>query len=126
MNDDLWMKQIEQQRKERVELEAKGVPALRRLYKVAQGDSGQCRHIAAFLAGCYNGQRFPFDLTDLRCIDRELWDDCMAVLAMDRQPMQEVHRYFEDGSRKWESMIKDWSLAEKQLERARRLVENAD
>ena len=77
-----------------------GVPALQRLYKVAQGSSGQCRYLARFLASCYNGYRCPFDLTDLRAIDHELWLDCMAVLAMDAHPAQEVHRYFEDGGKK--------------------------
>lgn len=97
-------------RQERAELEDTGIAALRRLYKVAQGDSGQCRHVAAFLAGCYNGDRFPFDLTRLRALDRILWDDCMAVLAMDRQPAREVHKYFDDGGRKWEAMIERWQL----------------
>lgn len=98
------------QRKRGSDIEADGVAALYRLYEVAQGDSGQCRHVAAFLAGCYNGPRFPFDLTRLRALDTGLWQDCMAVLAMDRQPFQEVHQYFEDGRDKWETMIKRWAL----------------
>ena len=73
-------------------LETRGVAALRRLYLVACRDSGQCRYIARFLLGLYNGMRFPFDLTDLRAIDAELFDDCMAVLNMDaRLTRQEVH-----------------------------------
>lgn len=98
------------QRKTGSDIEADGVAALYRLYEVAQGDSGQCRHVAAFLASCYNGPRFPFDLTRLRALDTGLWQDCMAVLAMDRQPLQEVHQYFEDGRDKWEAMIKRWTL----------------
>lgn len=83
-----------------------GIPALTRLFEVARRDYGQSRHIAAFLLGLYNGRRFPFDLTDLRCIDKDLFDDCMRVLAMDRTPQMEVHCYFEDGGQKFEDLAK--------------------
>lgn len=88
-----------------------GKAALYRLYDVAQGDTGQCRVIARFLAGLYNGTRFPFDLTDLRTVDGTLFEDCMATLRMDaRHCVQEVHNYFDNGSRRWENMIRDWKL----------------
>ena len=118
--------QAEAEQKARADTQAAGVAALRRLYAVAQRDSGQCRYIARFLAGCYNGYRFPFDLTDFRCLDRELFNDCMAVLAMDRQPAQEVHRYFDNGGQKWEDMIASWNLQGEQAERARAVVQYAD
>jgi hypothetical protein len=95
---------------ERPAIELEGKAALERLFKVAQGDSGQCRHIAKFLLGLYNGGRFPFDLTDLRCIDTELFDDCVALLKMDAQPRQEVHRYFENGGKRFEQLAKDWNV----------------
>jgi hypothetical protein len=94
------------------DVHTEGVAALQRLYQVAQGDSGQCRHIARFLVGLYNGQRFPFDLTDLRCIDTKLFNDCLAVLRMDARPKREVHTFFEDGGRKWEAMIERRSMVE--------------
>lgn len=84
----------------------KGWPALDRLFAVAHRDSGQPRYIAAFLLGLYNGRRFPFDLTDLRCIDHELFDDCMLVLRMDRWPMKEVHCYFDNGGKRFEDLAK--------------------
>ncbi len=118
--------QAEKAAQEKQDTQTRGVAALRRLYAVAQRDSGQCRYIARFLAGCYNGYRFPFDLTDFRCLDRELFDDCMAVLAMDRQPAQEVHRYFVDGGQKWEDMIRAWGLTDEQAERAREVVAYKD
>ncbi|EWS65605.1 hypothetical protein Y695_01131 [Hydrogenophaga sp. T4] len=38
----------------------------------------------------------------------------MALLRMDaRHCVQEVHEYFEDGGRKWEQMISDWSMDKK-------------
>jgi hypothetical protein len=87
-----------------------GVASLKRLYEVAQGHSGQCRYIAEFLAGVYNGSRFPFDLTNLRCLDPELVEHCLAVLRMDARCEGEVHTYFEDGGRLWAEMIERWGI----------------
>lgn len=96
----------------RADVRVEGEAALRRLYEVAQGDSGQCRYIASFLAGLYNGQRFPFDLTDFRCLDTALFNDCLAVLRMDVRPQQEVHTYFSNGGSKWQAMIERRSMVE--------------
>lgn len=95
---------------ERPAIEAKGREALGRLMKVALRDTGQSRKVAAFLLGCYNGRRFPFDLTDFRCLDFSLFEDCMAVLRMDRQPSQEVHCYFKDGGVLFERLVTDHGL----------------
>lgn len=96
-----------------------GIASLRELVRIAQGSSGQCRYIARFLAGLYNGPRFPFDLTDLRPIDDELFEHAMAVLRMDHAPEQEVHQYFVDGGALWEErIIKEWSLDRQAAEHA--------
>lgn len=87
-----------------------GIRALKRLLKVAQGHSGQCRVIAGFLLGLYNGSRFKCDLTDFRLLDAALFDDCLTVLRMDYQPQQEVHCYFEDGGKIWEQLAADWAI----------------
>lgn len=92
-------------------LETRGLAALQRLYKKASGNTNQCRYIASFLLGLYNGVRFPFDMTDLRAIEGELFEDCMTVLRMDaRITRQEVHLYFTEGSEKFEALAKDWNL----------------
>lgn len=92
-------------------IETRGATALQRLLKVAMGDSGQCRYIARFLLGLYNGTRFPFDLTDLRAIDNDLFEDCMTVLRMDaRITRQEVHNYFDNGQAIFEALAKDWNV----------------
>lgn len=98
--------------RERVEFQAAGVEALQRLLEIAQGNSGQCRHVAAFLLSLYNSTRFKMDLTDFRCLDREIFDDCIAVLRMDYQPQQEVHCYFKDGGRIWEQLAKEWNITD--------------
>lgn len=105
-------KQQADQTAQRPAILKEGVAALTRLFEVAQGDSGQCRYVAKFLLGCYNGRRFPFDLTDFRCLDTALFDDCMAVLKMDVQPEKEVHEYFSDGGRKFEQLVADWALVD--------------
>ena len=106
-----YMRQIQRYRQEAEQLRADGVPALQRLVKVANGDTGQAGTIARFLLGLYNDRRFPFPMTNLRSIDTELFDDCMAVLAMDARACQkEVHCYFKDGGRIWEAMAKDWGV----------------
>lgn len=102
----------ERREKELPKIREEGVAALTRLLKIAQGHSGQCRHVAAFLLSLYNGRRFKMDLTDFRCVDREIFDDCMAVLKMDNQPAQEVHTYFKNGGRIWEQLATDWDITD--------------
>ena len=97
---------------ERPKVEAEGREALGRLFKVAQSDTGQARRVAAFLLGCYNGERFPFDLTDFRGLDYELFADCLLVLRMDYQPRQEVHCYFDQGGLRFEQLAKDHGLTD--------------
>lgn len=68
--------------------------AARRLYehvKEHPGTSGS-NACAKVLLGLYNGQRFPFDLTDLRTLDSGLFEAAMTVIRMDaRQTWCEVH-----------------------------------
>lgn len=87
-----------------------GITALRRLLPIAQGDTGQCRVVAEFLLGLYNGSRFPFDMTGFRLLDSAIFNDCMKVLRMDSRPSREVHEYFENGGRIWESLAADWNI----------------
>lgn len=77
----------------RAQREAAGIPALERLVEIAHADHGQACRVRRFLLGLYNGETFPFDLTDLRCLDEHVQEDCMAVLYMDIDgPSAEVHR----------------------------------
>ncbi|MCZ8411025.1 ParB/RepB/Spo0J family partition protein [Achromobacter dolens] len=87
-----------------------GEAALKRLLPIAQRDTGQSQVIARFLLNLYNGNRFPFDNTDLRRLDNELVEDCIAVLRMDACKQQEVHLHFEHGSKIWETLAKDWGF----------------
>lgn len=99
-------------------IESKGAAALQRLFEVARRDTGQCRHIARFLLGLYNGSRFPFDMTDLRAIDADLFEDCMLVLRMDAQVTeQEVHQYV-GGKGGFEQLAVRWGVEDAEKLRA--------
>ncbi len=86
------------------------LPALQRLWEIANGHSGQCRVVAAFLLGLYNGQRFRFDLTDLRTLDTAIAQDCLQVLAMDITPAAEVHELLGQPSHVFEELATDWTI----------------
>lgn len=59
-----------------------GIAALKRLLEVAQSDTGQSGVVALFLLGLYNGRDFKFDMTELRRLDPNLLEDCLALLRM--------------------------------------------
>lgn len=100
----------ERERAERPAILAEGEAALKRLLPIAQRDTGQSGVVARFLLNLYNGNRFPFDNTDLRRLDASIVLDCLAVLRMDSRPQQEVHLYFPGGSKVWEQLAKDWGF----------------
>lgn len=67
--------------------------ALNDLYTTAKrlwdtGGGGACARV---LLGCYNGDRFPFDLTDLRRLDGTNLNNVLTVLRMDARCRAEVH-----------------------------------
>ena len=87
--------------------------ALKRLWQIANGGSGQCRYVASFLLGLYSGQRFPFDLTNLRALDTEIVQDCLTVLVMDAsRSAAEVHSLLGVPSERFEQLAEDWGIKE--------------
>jgi hypothetical protein len=76
---------------------AAGVPALERLINVASHDTGQSHVCGRFLLGLYNGPEYPFVLTEMRRLDNELIEDCLTVLRMDADSVNEVHQLIPDG-----------------------------
>ncbi|WP_432263274.1 DUF7673 family protein [Cupriavidus sp. TMH.W2] len=107
---DEWQREMREAKATQDAAHEAGIPALRRLFKIANGNSGQCRKVAAFLLGLYNGQRFPFDMTDFRAVDQAIFEDMLLVLRMDSHLKQEVHNYFENGGRAFETLANDWNL----------------
>ena len=94
--------------------ESSQVISLKKLYAVAQNDTGQARIIARFLACLYNGYDFQFDLTDFRALDHDLFVHCLHVLIMDQRCVKEVHKYFDQGGKRWENMIEYHGLRRKE------------
>ncbi|MCY1426092.1 hypothetical protein D9M71_419030 [compost metagenome] len=88
-----------------------GIPALDRLVAVAQRDTGQSEVCGRFLLGVYNGPFYRFDLTELRRLDNELLEDCLAVLRMDANPVKEVHRLIDDGDSVFRQLRMFWATS---------------
>lgn len=89
----------------------KGKQALARLFDFAQKqDCGGSAVVAHFLASMYNGNRFKVDLTDLRLLSSQYFQDMLDVLYLDHAPAQEVHQYFANGGQRFEAMFKRYGL----------------
>jgi hypothetical protein len=69
--------------------------------------TGQARRLVRFLAGVYNGNDFPFDLTDLRALDADLASACIDYLNYDRLAKAEVHTHLPGGGRQMQSLFHD-------------------
>ncbi|CAB5595909.1 Uncharacterised protein [Pseudomonas putida] len=93
---------------ERPAIRDAGIQALARLVPVALRETGQSRPVGRFLLGLYNGQDFPFNLTDLRSLDSGLFDDCIAVLRLDNVPELEVHEYLPKGRMIFNQLREYW------------------
>lgn len=68
--------------------------ALQLLYETAKDmwDTGGGARCAKLLLGLYNGDRFRFDLTDLRALDNERYQAARLVMDFDaRRTYTEVH-----------------------------------
>lgn len=85
-----------------------GQEALSALLPIAQSDTGQSGVVAKFLLCIYNGSRFPFDLRELRRLDRVIFNQCLAVLSLDFQPECKVYEYIPDGNRIFETLAASW------------------
>ena len=93
-------------------VEEKGFEALHRLYLFAADTvHGHGEIVARVLLGLYNGERFPFDLTELRRLEPDVFTDVMTLLVMDaRVTRKEIHQYFDNGSKKFERLVQTWNI----------------
>ncbi|MBQ0933488.1 hypothetical protein KAK07_21325 [Ideonella sp. 4Y16] len=88
-----------------------GAQAFARLLTLTeQGDSGQIRRIAAFLAATYNGRAFPLDLYELRAVDIAISDDMLCCLDALRWGRADLHTLVPDGDARVRSVIARWGL----------------
>jgi hypothetical protein len=68
--------------------------------------TGQARRLVRFLAGVYNGNDAPFDLTDLRALDTELANACIDYFNYDRLAKAEVHTHLPGGGKQMQSILR--------------------
>jgi hypothetical protein len=76
--------------------------------------SGGAQRLVRFLAALYNGQDYPFDLTELRALDTALANACLDYLNYDRLGIAEVQQHLAQG----ESALQRW-LSENGIEPVR-------
>ena len=69
--------------------------------------TGQAGRLVRFLAGVYNGEDYPFVLTELRALDTELANACLDYLNYDRLAKREVHHHLAGGDRALHGWMKD-------------------
>jgi len=72
--------------------------------------TGQTHRLVRFLARVYNGNDFPFDLTDLRALDTELANACIDYLNYDRLAKAEVHTYLPGGGKQMQTILHNASI----------------
>jgi hypothetical protein len=72
--------------------------------------TGQSRRLVRFVAGCYNGDDYPFDLTDLRALDTALAQACLDYLDYDRLGVLEVHHHLSGGERMLQRWIHEYGV----------------
>lgn len=106
---EAWGRQMMEREQQRAASEAAGLPALFRLVEVARRDTGQSRICGRFLLALYNSNAFPFNLSDLRSLERTIWEDCIAVLGLDQRPRKEIHLLIKDGPAIWEELKSTWA-----------------
>jgi hypothetical protein len=72
--------------------------------------TGSARRLVKFLAGVYNGQDYPFDLTELRGLDTTLANACLDYLNYDRLGIKEVHKHLSNGDRDLHRWLADYGI----------------
>lgn len=81
--------------------------------------TGQAGRLVRFIAGVYNGQDYPFDLTDLRALDTRLANACLDYLNYDRLAKREVHHHLSRGERELHEWLEEYGLEASQRFAAR-------
>ena len=76
---------------------------VRLLHAALQGSGdGQSEVCRDFLLGLWDGQEHPFNLSRLRRLEIEQWQDCMSVLQLQQYSLSPIHLCIKDGERIWQ------------------------
>ena len=74
------------------EATAKGEHALQLLLQLNEArDSAQVRRVALFIAATYNGETFPFHLSELRTVDEAIRGDMLLCIDALRWGQSDLH-----------------------------------
>lgn len=86
------------------------VDSANRLWKLANGDTGQSGVAAKFLLGLFNGYNYPFNLTLLRTVDDAVFNDCIQVLKLDKYKIMEIHHHIGKTSKQFDELATQWRM----------------
>ena len=93
------------------QVQAKAAQAYLRLVELAErSDTGQARRVARFLASTFNGERYPFDLFELRVLDVALSDDALVCIDALRWGKADLYKRLPDGERRIAAVITSWEI----------------
>ena len=82
----------------------------------SQSHHSAARVAATMLLSFYNGNRFQFDLTDLRLLDGANLERAIALMRLDARPTMEVHEWLNrlyrrsDFGQRFEHLAHRWKL----------------
>lgn len=71
------------------------------LHGTGDGQADICRD---FLLGLRNGAEHLFNLSRLRHLEIDQWQDCMAVLQLHQYSLSPLHLAIQDGERIWQQL----------------------
>jgi hypothetical protein len=112
-NGGLERTQLLEQDRESVRAAAmRGLETLAKTLDTHKG-TGQTIRIARFLGAIYNGYEYSFDLIDLRALDTELANACLAYLNYDRLGIVEVHEHLIGGGEQLNRWLAESGLTPK-------------
>jgi hypothetical protein len=93
------------------------IEALAHFFIMASEHNNSAARVAArLLLGLYNGERFQFDLTDLRVLDAANMERALALLQFDARAQMEVHQWLNrmygrtDFGMRFEHLAHSWNL----------------
>jgi hypothetical protein len=95
------------------QIKLKAVEALQVIEKAINDHptTGGAKRLVRFLAGLYNGQDYPFDLTELRGLDTKLANTCLDYLNYDRLGTAEIHKHLANGERDLHRWLEEYRIA---------------
>jgi hypothetical protein len=111
MDDDSYLQQQRDWDERARVAQAAAAQAFARLVDLAErSDTGQARRVARFVASTFNGERYPFDLFELRAMDVALSDDVLVCIDALRWGRADLHRLLPDGEARVAALIEAWGF----------------